>query len=270
MADKASDDGSGIWCSKATIALETELSRSTVKRLIKELEAEDLIIATGRRKNAHGYTVEYAINLNAICALPLLKPPQESTEVNVNPAQDELPKKLHVNRQDSSTRTPNHPTTIQEPLSNGERIGSEEVEEYFQLAWMAYPDDRKTKQSKCRKEFFSAVKDGADPEGILRAVQTYEVTSRTYTRSMVKLAHNWFSNRDWIQFIEKEASDLQDFDEAMRASLDRCARWINEGAPQCPLITPKQIKALLDAGRVTGMQLVRVGLEHKVQECGDG
>ena len=32
LADKASDDGSGIWCSKGTIQRHTELSESTVKR----------------------------------------------------------------------------------------------------------------------------------------------------------------------------------------------------------------------------------------------
>jgi len=32
LADKASDDGSGIWCSKSTIQRHTELDESTVKR----------------------------------------------------------------------------------------------------------------------------------------------------------------------------------------------------------------------------------------------
>ncbi len=37
LADKASDDGSGIWCSKGTVAQSTELSKSTVKRVFSIL-----------------------------------------------------------------------------------------------------------------------------------------------------------------------------------------------------------------------------------------
>jgi pyocin large subunit-like protein len=124
LADKASDDGSGIWCSKATIALETELSRSTVKRLLKEFEADGLTTATGRRKNTHGYTVEYAINLNAISTLPPLREQPEVTEVNMNPVQNEPSKQLHVNRQDSSACTPNHPTTSFARAQDGGRGNS--------------------------------------------------------------------------------------------------------------------------------------------------
>ena len=268
MADRASDDGSGVWCSKQTLANDTGLSKDAVRKAVKELLANGFIVETGKRRHSNFYTKVYRIVLAEVELLPTYN---TRTGCSHHPVQGDMEATTGCKRTSSlgDDITPNRPKTIQEPLSNGESISSDEVEEYFQLAWMAYPDDRKTKQSKCRKEFFSAVEDGADPEGILRAVQTYEMTSRTYTRSMVKLAHNWFSNRDWIQFIEKEAIELQGLDDAMRASLDLCAQWINEGSRRCALISPKQIRALLDAGRVTRMQLVRVGLEHKAQECGD-
>ncbi len=47
LADKASDDGSGIWCSKGTIQRHTELSESTVKRTIIDFLREGILIETG-------------------------------------------------------------------------------------------------------------------------------------------------------------------------------------------------------------------------------
>ena len=40
LADKASDDGSGIWCSKGTIQRHTELGETTVKRTVREFLKE--------------------------------------------------------------------------------------------------------------------------------------------------------------------------------------------------------------------------------------
>ncbi len=57
LADKASDDGSGIWCSKGTIQHHTELSESTVKRTIIDFLREGILIETGRRQCKNGYTV---------------------------------------------------------------------------------------------------------------------------------------------------------------------------------------------------------------------
>lgn len=70
MADRASDDGSGVWCSKQTIANETEVSRSTVIKTINEFVSEGLLIQTGTRKCLNGATIEYQINLPAVAALP--------------------------------------------------------------------------------------------------------------------------------------------------------------------------------------------------------
>jgi len=49
LADKASDDGSGIWCFKGTIQRHTELGESTVKRTISDFLKEGILVETGRR-----------------------------------------------------------------------------------------------------------------------------------------------------------------------------------------------------------------------------
>lgn len=73
MADKASDDGSGIWAAKQTMADELCCSKQTVIDTIKGFIAEGIVQERGQRPSPNGYTVEYCLNVAAIEALPLVK-----------------------------------------------------------------------------------------------------------------------------------------------------------------------------------------------------
>lgn len=73
LADKASDDGSGIWASKQTMADELCCSKQAVITTIKGFIEEGLLIETGQRKSATGYTNCYAINVVALRAIELVK-----------------------------------------------------------------------------------------------------------------------------------------------------------------------------------------------------
>ena len=66
MADKAADDASGIWTSKANIARDLELSRRAVQIAIAELIRDGLVSEAGQRDCKHGYTVEYSILPEAV------------------------------------------------------------------------------------------------------------------------------------------------------------------------------------------------------------
>ncbi len=79
LADKASDGGSGIWCSKGRIQRHMELGESTVKRTISDFLKEDILIETGRRKCKNGYTVIYQIVLPQIAALESIAEPEAET-----------------------------------------------------------------------------------------------------------------------------------------------------------------------------------------------
>ncbi|MCJ8139582.1 hypothetical protein [Falsirhodobacter halotolerans] len=70
MADKASDNGGGIFCSKGTIAEETEIARSTVFKIVKELVAEGVLVELGHRACKNGHTVVYRMVLDKIRAFP--------------------------------------------------------------------------------------------------------------------------------------------------------------------------------------------------------
>ena len=72
MADKASDDGSGIWASKPTMADELCTSKPTIIRTLQSFIDDGLVREVGKRKNSHGYTVEYSIVVSALEALPLV------------------------------------------------------------------------------------------------------------------------------------------------------------------------------------------------------
>lgn len=72
LADKASDDGSGIWASKQTLADELCCSKQTVIATVQGFLADGLLHETGSRKCSSGSTVEYRIDVAAVEALPLV------------------------------------------------------------------------------------------------------------------------------------------------------------------------------------------------------
>lgn len=76
MADRASDDGRGVFCSKGTISEETEIARSTVFKTIRDLVGEGVLIEAGNRACRNGATVVYDLNLEAIRDFPEVKPDQ--------------------------------------------------------------------------------------------------------------------------------------------------------------------------------------------------
>lgn len=71
FADRASDNGKGVWASKKTIADETECGRSTVIKIVSEFVEEGLIVVAGTMPCRNGATVIYDLNVDAIMALPM-------------------------------------------------------------------------------------------------------------------------------------------------------------------------------------------------------
>jgi biotin operon repressor len=73
LADKASDDGSGIWASKQTMADELCCSKQAVWKTLQEFMSEGLLTETGRKQHQNGYTITYALKLAALEAMPRVK-----------------------------------------------------------------------------------------------------------------------------------------------------------------------------------------------------
>ncbi|WP_347267910.1 helix-turn-helix domain-containing protein [Paracoccus sp. (in: a-proteobacteria)] len=110
MADKAADDGSGIWTSKANIARDLELSRRGVQLAIQELIRDGLVTETGQRDCKHGFTVEYSIVIEAVDNLPSTREPRSPREsdarVTREPGSHDPVNQIHPNHPYKDTTTP--------------------------------------------------------------------------------------------------------------------------------------------------------------------
>lgn len=86
MASRANDDGSGVYFSYETIARACELSRATVKRVIKDFEREKLIVKVGTRACENGETNDFTLCQGFIEALPdLAKDPVQPDPGSLRP-----------------------------------------------------------------------------------------------------------------------------------------------------------------------------------------
>ncbi|MDB4111388.1 hypothetical protein N9571_02350 [Yoonia sp.] len=260
LADKASDDGSGIWCSKGTIQRHTELSESTVKRTIIDFLREGILIETGRRHCKNGYTVIYRIVLERVASMETTAEPDILTGVTVNPVQPEPGTGSTVNGVRGSRWTPNHPKTIHKPPTR-RREAAEEVEDLeSEKILAAYPEDRIRDRRTSLRLVAAALKAGVEPDDLLQAVKAYAKESEGYTRSKVCFSDNWFKMRRWEKGLTQIQADRENAREAEVNGRTRLASWIHERHPMCRHITNRQFQDLIAMRLVTPEQVRAAGL----------
>ncbi|PSL21104.1 hypothetical protein [Shimia abyssi] len=261
LADKASDDGSGIWCSKGTIQRHTELSESTVKRTIIDFLREGILIETGRRHCKNGYTVIYRIVLERVAALEPTAEPDIETGVTVNPVQPEPGTGSTVNGVRGSLWTPNHPKTIHKPPTR-KREAAEEVEDFeAEKILAAYPEDRIRDRRTTLRLIAAALKAGLKPDDLKQAVEAYAKESEGYTRSKVCFSDNWFKMRRWDKGLAQIQADREKAREAEAKGRASLAEWIHERHPLCRHITNRQIEDLIASKLVTLEQVRAAGMQ---------
>ena len=134
LADKASDDGSGIWCSKGTIQRHTELGETTVKRTIRDFLKKGILVETGARGCKNGFTVVYRIDLARIEELELTAEPDIETGATVDPVQTGPGTGATVAGVPGPQRPPNHLKTIHKPPPRGRLAAEDEEAERFLAA----------------------------------------------------------------------------------------------------------------------------------------
>lgn len=259
LADKASDDGSGIWCSKGTIQRHTELGESTVKRTISDFLKEGILIEIGRRPCKNGFTVIYQIVLARVMALESMAEPDEGTGSTVDPVQPEPGTGSTMDGVRGPGWTPNHPKTIHKPPTRKREEAAVE-DERFEKIWAAYPKDRQRGKAACMARIAEAVKEGVDPDDLLRAVQAYATESAGFTRSKVCFADNWYQAQRWQPFLEKFEAEREAGEAVQADHHARLVGWIRDRSPMCKHITPHQVTALIAANLVTKVQLHAAGL----------
>ncbi|RFP86210.1 hypothetical protein DZK27_14805 [Rhodobacteraceae bacterium 63075] len=264
LADKASDDGSGIWCSKGTIQRHTELGETTVKRIISEFLREGILVETGRRPCRNGYTVVYRIVINTIRMLEPTAEPDIDTGSTVDPVQPEPGTGSTVDGVGGPQWTPNHPKTIHKPPTRASvrEAAAEEIEDLESVKILAaYPEDRIRDRRTSLRLIAAAVKAGVKPDDLLQAVKAYAKESEGYTRSKVCFSDNWFKMRRWEKGLAQIQADREKARDAAAKGRASLAEWIHERHPLCRHITNRQIEDLIATKLVTPEQVRAAGLQ---------
>ncbi|AGI72994.1 hypothetical protein OA238_c29830 [Octadecabacter arcticus 238] len=261
LADKASDDGSGIWCSKGTIQRHTELSESTVKRTIIDFLQEGILIETGRRHCKNGYTVIYRIVPESVEAMETTAEPDIVTGVTVNPVQPEPGTGSTVAGVRGSRWTPNHPKTIHKPPTRRREAAAEVEDLEAEKILAAYPRDRIRDRRTCLSQIAASVKAGIEPDDLLKAVKTYATETEGYTRSKICFSDNWFKMRRWEKGLVQIQADRKKAREAEAKGRASLVEWIHERHPLCRHITNRQTEDLIALKLVTPEQVRAAGLQ---------
>jgi hypothetical protein len=256
LADKASDDGSGIWCSKGTIQRHTELGETTVKRAVRAFLKEGILVETGARTCKNGFTVVYRIDLTKVEALEPTAEPEIETGSTVAPVQSGPGTGATVAGVPGPPRPPNHPKTIHKPPTRKREAADEEAEKIL----AAYPPDRLRGKAACLAQIEEAMKEGVAPEDLLQAVQAYANGSAGFTRSKVCFSDNWFQSRRWQGYLEDIHTKRQIAQAASAEHHARLVCWISDRSPMCKHITAPQVTALLASKLVTKAQIQAAGL----------
>lgn len=237
MADRANDDGSGIWCSKGTIANEIEASRQGVITTIKSLVDDGLLVEDGQRKCQNGFTVEYRIDVKKVHALAFVTGKDLDVSKIGPVTQDDMTCQSGVH--DLSTgftqTSRNHPEPSKKPAAQADA---------FETAWKLYQScPLKAGQTKklAKAQWPKAVKraGGADP--ILKALQR-DVAARVNPEGFIGSLpdmHRWLSRDKWQDGDDApaplQASELTEAEwvNAMRHWVDTL-EWLAAGASPAP------------------------------------
>lgn len=259
MASCASDDGSGVWTSKATMSRDLEMGKRTVQVSIDDLAMQGLISEVGTRRCANGFTIEYRLNLDAIRALETTKSDRskaaETTGAGDAPVQDVHPTGAGGAPQDVQDVHPNHPLTIQEPVCSAD--AAQHTHPAFDEYWKAYP--RPKDRDGTARAFAKVVADGADPAAIIAGAKAYAAEEKGNGQQYLKHSANWLKAQGWLDHAPAGSSQRNG------ASADEIkanyAKAIADGnasvARHCPVPTALE---LIAANAVTQDQCRAVGV----------
>ena len=185
MADKASDDGSGIWVSKGNMAADLEMSSRAVRIHIKDMLSLNILKVTGQKECRNGYTIDYQINLEVVSKLP-------STRSPVN----------NVHTYPCTTFTPTSEQGSDKPLikSSNEPLIMSVQNEQFNKFWKKYP--RKTAKAPAQKVFARALtKIGF--EDMMNKLDIFINVNKNTKNQFLPHASTWLNQERWNDEYEQ-------------------------------------------------------------------
>lgn len=250
LADKASDDGSGIWCSKGTIARHSELGETTVKRAVAEFLAEGVLVEAGRRPCVNGYTPIYRIDLDAVERLEAICDPDMGTGSRADGVRNGPGRGARADGVPGPQRTPNHPETIlKPPPSRADAIG-EEVAPELEKVWEAYPADRRRDRATSLRRMQEALSEVSAGE-LLAAVQAYAAESAGFTRSKVSFFDNWLRDGKWRRHVDDHRRRKAEASAAAEKQIAQIAAWVTARHGMCKHLSDGQVRAAVQHGAIT-------------------
>jgi hypothetical protein len=259
LADKASDDGSGIFCSKGTIARHTELGGSTVKRVISEFVAEGILVETGNRPCTNGYTVIYRIDIDAVEALEPVTDPELRTPPKVNRARRGPGTGPRTDGVPRPERDPNHPKTIHKPLTR-ERTREAAVENDVIRILTAYPQDRRRDEVTCHQLISDALRH-VSAQDLFSAVLAHAARTTGFTRSKVSFSDNWFRREEWRRYVEEDREQSKCNDRALATVVANAVEWVKAKSPLCKHVSSSIALAAIEGGLLTKQQVAAAGIQ---------
>lgn len=226
LADLASDDGSGIWAAKGTMADQLEVSRNTVLAAIKALLSAGFLTEDGTRKCTNGATICYRLNVDLIRSLPCTcggKGCNFCTGAKSEPLQNLQGRGAKSEPHGVQNLHPNHPLTIQEPSKGAADLFSsdetdqqappvDDLDRKAQAFWDEYPKNSRKANEKGVKEKFKAIVAGkvksvnhASADRILAGLRGFKNTNPDL--QFVPAPMRWLNDARWEAFDTPKPTD---------------------------------------------------------------
>lgn len=223
-AERANDDGSGMWASKLRIAKEVECSKQTVIDTFKAFVLEGVLLEVGKRKTTNGFVFEYDLSIHIIKGMEDAVEDKYSVGKMRGPDLDgsnELtPRGQATGPQEVKPLDPNRPLTVPEPSIGDDLFGSgaseqspcsanvDLIKDGFDKFWaMIWPVHfRKSGKTDCFKVYRSAC-DGDHPKSEKISPEALNDATRHYIASVKDMQYlsgplPWLRKPGWEPFLD--------------------------------------------------------------------
>lgn len=190
MADKASDDGSGIWVSKGNMAADLEMSSRAVRVHIKDMLAMGILKVSGQKECRNGYTIDYQINLQIVSQLPSTRPPLNDVHPYHGMTFSPTPE---LNSGKPSKEPSNEPIILVRSI--------DVVIEQFKEFWDKYP--RKTAKAQAQKVFARALTK-IDFKLMMEKLDIFIEAHKDTKKEFIPHASTWLNQERWNDEYETE------------------------------------------------------------------
>lgn len=253
MADAASDDGSGIWVSKANMAADLEMkSKRTVQTNIADLVEVGLIAEVGQRKCKNGFTIEYCINLNVVSGLPLTRAANAPVPLYVAGAGNARVQEMHPTGAGDAPPPvqemhPNHHRNHNRTLCPADAGQTQELDFDGFLSEFVNVFPRMGAMEATEDALRAALAKGEDAQEILAGARAYAIEQVGNKPRFIKYPENWIAAKRWRQHITAPRKEVDP-----RKVLEARAKDIKSGKPfLCRGITAHAAGECISAQLVT-------------------